>query len=652
MINRKKNGIAYGVALLAVIAMFAFIGCSGSETLDGTVSTTDLANYQKSFMSSYYAERGGIALGAKALTPFWRDEAKAAINVAYLTTTSFTALVASTSNSIANYPEINQTTSFTVTKSDAAYNVYDVVAITMYPAADDRAKYLEEYYVRDIGKNSSGYFDTAEHDGIWTVDDPIVEYVGGAWVQNQSARVRQTLYFDDGTVRSETIVRQSDSISNPVHFAAFDVSGSLDFSQTFYPATDANALFSSIVIYKVTPARSYSFWFWSGSSSQTILGVRYYTEFKDAAKYYGYTICFEKTLSEYITATESFPSTMTTVFVGSKHDTLAESVLRQKTVWDLDASGNAKLSTAVKTTNMKSRVVDVTGRKDFYVTQLDTDYSTLSGWDTTTIYVPTGSAEETLAADASKLTYLETRGTIENAGGTTIPIATENPGTGDVATLYASLTNGVYEASTTTATPTGGLQGTNSAWTFDGATKGTQITSSSSYELSTTGSVETWIYMNSIVDTAGIVHKGVAADFSDECYSLQLWGSSGTLAIVLDAPGTGNSYDLVTSKKNLNKAAWYHIVATWDTVSAKNICLYVNGSLSNSATPSTIAAAGVRNNTSDIVIGSQLPSKYSTLYGYFSFDGKIVGTKIYGTALTAAEVKANYDAYKSLTTGW
>jgi len=654
--RKRKAGVSMGfLVTVLVVAISVFSGCTTGSS-DGTPSGSELANYQKSFMSSYYAERRGTAGGAsdKALTPFWKvkpADAKATVNTAYLTSTSFTSLVASASNSIPDYPEINQTTAFVLTLYDAINHVYDVVATTSYPADDARASYVEEYYVKDIGM-SGGYYSFGAYDDTWDVNDPIVTDGGGSWVQDQTARVRQVLTFDNGTVRNETIVRQSDSTTNPVHFVAFDIDGSLDFSQVFYPATDTDAVFSSIVIYKVTPATNYGFWFWSGSSSQTILGIRYYTELADAAsgKYYGYTICFEKTVSEYATAAESFPATMTTVFVGSTHDTLSESVLRQKTAYAY-TGGIVDLSSAVKTTNMKSRVVDVTSAKDFYIEQLNSDYVTLSGWDTTTIGTPAGEAEA-IAEDATALAYLETRTVIEQADGSDLSIAVSST-TSDLSILYRSLTEGVYASTTNTTTPAGSLQGDRAAWTFDGKTIGQQIASSAAYQLSTTGSVEAWICMNTIVDTAGIVHKGVAADFSDECYSLQLWGNAGLVAIVLDHPGTGNSFDYIYSGTKLKAGKWYHIVATWDTATSKKICLYVNGSLSNSKTPSTtLQAAGCRNNDAGLVIGSQLPSIYSTLYGYFSFDGKIVGTRIYTTALTAAEVLANYNAYKDLTYGW
>ena len=162
-----------------------------------------------------------------------------------------------------------------------------------------------------------------------------------------------------------------------------------------------------MVVYSVTPGTSSNFWFWQGSQSQSILGIRYYTEFNQGGQSYSYTILFEKTLNTLSTQGVSTPLVWQTVFVGSQFDTLAESVLRQQATYNLDGNGNRILSSGTMTTNMQTRVVNITGQKDFFLQQLNTDYVSLSSWDTTTIYTPTGSAAEVLAGDPSK--FLNTR---------------------------------------------------------------------------------------------------------------------------------------------------------------------------------------------------------------------------------------------------
>jgi hypothetical protein len=172
--------------------------------------------------------------------------------------------------------------------------------------------------------------------------------------------------------------------------------------------------------------------------------------------------------------------------------------------------------------------------------------------------------------------------------------------------------------------------------------------------LGNTGTVEAWVYINQQVDTGGIVHKGVLADFTDEAWSLQFWGNQGQIAWVIDKPGSsGAQYDLLTSKINLNTKKWYYLVATWDaTVNPKYINLYINGTLNNTMLPSWTPNEADPANTSAIVIGSQLPTQYNATYGYFGFNGKINGVRIAATPMSATTVAANYATYLPQTVNW
>jgi hypothetical protein len=648
--NIKKAAL-FTIPLSILLAM---AGCNLFAPPTGPVSSNELTAFQKTFMSSYYVERGGRPGGARALTPFVStvstapSGARATVPVLQLTSYSFSN---PQPNPLVGYPEPGLTSSFTVTPYDAANHVYDVVVTTKYPATDAIKDYVEEYYVRDIGKNASGYFDPATPDGKWTVDDPIVKLAGGVWVQDQMARVRQILTFTDGTTRNEQIITQTNyGLPTPApKFASFDVNSSLDYSQLFVPASDSNAVFSSVVMYSVTPATTSNFWFWQGSQAQSILGIRYYTEFKDtvAGKYYTYTVLFEKTLDALSTTGVSTPQVWSTVFVSSQFDTLAESVLRQQVTFNLDANGNPSLATGVKTTNMQTRVANIAGLKDFYLQQMNTDYVTLRNWDTTTIYTPTGDVAEITAADSSKFLYSRTF-----AGGAGVSTTS---GLGDLASLYTSLQTGAANVQvTTTPLPNGPFLSGTEELQFNGTNKGTEISYDSKYELYPQGTIEAWIYIKQQMDTAGIVHKGVKADFTDECYSLQFWGNQGQLALVLDGTG-GASYDLLTSTINLNTGKWYYIVATWDrTASPQYMKLYIDGSLNNSMTP-TVAGAPQRDPSNPgLLIGSQLPSSYSPAYGYFTFNGALYGVKVYSNPLPPDEaaISSFYAANKGNTTNW
>jgi hypothetical protein len=638
--------------LIITAALVLVLGSCIVGSTSGTVTSNDIANFQKIFMSSYFAERGGQPGGAKALTPFlqvsWRSGARATIPVNKLTDNSFTNL---TPKSLVNYPEPGQTTSFTIVMRDVANNVYDITATTTYPAGDARSNYVEEYYIKDI---TPGNWSTP--DTVWTVDDPVVKLDAGTWVQDQKSRVAQVLTFADGTVRNETIVSSTNNWgsapTNLPKFASFDVSGSLDFGQFFYPTTDTGAQFSSVVVYSVTPSTNPDFWFWQGSQGQNVLGIRYYTEFKDtgAGKFYAYTILFEKTISTLSTQAVATPQTWQTVFVGSQFDTLAESVLRQQVTYDL-VGGDPDLNTGVRVTNMQSRVVNITGQKDFFLQELNSDYATLSGWDTTTVYTPSGDAAEILAGDPSKFLYGRTA--TEPSGGQPLAVASTS-GLGDLASLYTAIQEGALAQNTGTTIP-GAIPSTTQDLSFNGNQGSTQPYQAS-FDLSTKGTVEAWVYIKQQTDTGGIVHKGVDPTFSDECYSLQFWGNQGQVALVLDpttATGSGG-YDLLTSTINLNKNKWYYLVGTWDTTAATPYMrLYINGALNASKNPAEcVAHGGVRTNSSDLLIGSQLPVLYNVTYGYFGLNGAINGVRISSTATAAADILTFYNTYKGDTKDW
>ena len=433
---------------------------------------------------------------------------------------------------------------------------------------------------------------------------------------------------------------------------------SLDFSQLFYPATtnDSKVLFSSVVIYNITPSTTSTFWFWQGTQAQSILGIRYYTEYWDTTgkTFNSYTIAFEKTIDTLTTQGGTFSQTLTTVFVGSQFNTLAESVLRQQVAYTLDASNNLILSSGVKATNMQTRVANITGQKDFYLQQLNTDYVTLSSWATTTIYAPTGTVSEVVAADPSAFLYGRTQAIPANG----LPLAapagtTDTTGTGDLATLYTSIAEGAATITTGTVIPNS-IQPAGVEWLFNGA-QGTTLPNVPAYQLSTTGTVEAWVYINQQTDTGGIVHKGDMPDFSDECYSLQFWGNQGQVAFALDSTtATASSgYDLVTSTINLNTKKWYYLVATWDTTAATPyLNLYINGQLNKSIKPTNCTPLGARTNSSSLVIGSQLPVQYNAAYGYFGFNGKINGVRVFSTSSSAATVAANYATYVLQTANW
>jgi len=667
---------------ILVTALFAsctfFVGHQNAAT---TPSPDDIKLFQKSFMSSYYAERSGAPAGSpRALTPFFSDStsgAKATVPIPRLSSTSFATLLsaAAAARTISNYPEPGQTTVFTIAlvsvPSYPLIRVYDVIATTTYSPGDVRSSYVEEYYVQDVGLNgptSRPAWNTGtDFDGIWTIADPIVAKESGLWVthmdsilkQDPRARLRQILTFTDGSTRTETIISSSNASGHKYPASAFDINGSLDLSQATVPSVDdvdTNILFSSIVQYYVTPSINNNFWFWTGSNNQNILGIRYYTEVASGAvgtgTYTSYTTSYEKTLSNLTTTGGAFTTTLSGVSVGSSFSTLAESVLRQQVVYKLSSTGTPAYfvpdpTDAGKiTTNMKTRVVDVTGNSAFYLSQINNNYVSLS--------IPTANVDAILTANPNLNLFARTQ-VITPASGT-LPFAiatTDSAGSGALATLFTSITEQTA-SSPATGAPVSNLTGVSDvSYSFNGQ-QAMGLSTASTLDLSRAGTVEAWIYMSALTDTAGIVHNGAKVDFSDEGYSLQGWGAGGQIGIILDKkdPNPSGTYDCVLSSggyQNLAINNWYYVAATWD-IATKKILLYINGVLNSSGTMSQ-TATGVRHTTDQVVIGSQLPSLYSS-YGYFGLKGKIVGASVTGAALTATQIQAHYNTYQATTSGW
>ncbi len=581
-------------ALSASLAVSILLGsCSGfwdwlsndaGETPPRTPTSAEIEAYQTLFMSSYWAERGGAPASAagKALTPFLPRSAaasKATVPVDNLSDTSFATLAANppASNTIADYPEPGQSTVFTVASvsgTPAGTAVYDITATTSYASGDLRKTYVEEYYVQDLGLNTEAipYFSGATPDLTWTIDDPIVKKdESGNWtydtalefaevnqwlIRDQKARIRQVLTFQDGTTREETIVADSNSGGSLFAAKPFAVEGSLDLSQAFVPdkvEIGGDVLYSSVIVYNVTPATKPAFWFWEGSVEQSILGIRYYTEAKDEAleTYTAHTVSFEKVVSALVTTGGSMTTTLKGVTSGTEFDALAENVLRQQVVSTLDMSGaypTAVAGTGLITTNMRSRVVNITGSKDFYIDQLNKDAAKLTLLDTS-LYTPPGAAEELLAGKPELFAYMREQQVSPAEGSLPFAIETTNlSGTGVMAEVYTAITEGSY--STVPTAPASNVlpsadPAAGSVLTFNGQqSMGTLIASSAvttSNAMGSKGTVEAWIYIEAFTNTPGIVHKGEAVDFADECFSLQGWGSSGQMAIILDKPGSGNT---------------------------------------------------------------------------------------------------------------
>jgi len=155
--------------------------------------------------------------------------------------------------------------------------------------------------------------------------------------------------------------------------------------------------------------------------------------------------------------------------------------------------------------------------------------------------------------------------------------------------------------------------------------------------LDTEGTIEVVIKADSHQPFAGIVHKGVLKDFSDESYSLQFWGVNGSDGTVrFSVFNSTGGYAFVDSSTKLVIGNWYYIAAAWN---AADIKLYINGNLEDSV-PNTIGK--IRDSAGDLIIGAQLPVIFSSSYSNLVFNGTIDRVQITSSAKSDTEISNNY----------
>jgi len=169
---------------------------------------------------------------------------------------------------------------------------------------------------------------------------------------------------------------------------------------------------------------------------------------------------------------------------------------------------------------------------------------------------------------------------------------------------------------------------------FSGTQDHVNVSDSSSLDLSTGGTLEAWIKINSYTDFAGVIHKGDRRDWSDEAYSLQFWYSP-VGRVTLYVYGTSTQAQL-DSNTVLDTGNWHHVVGTWDQ-SGMQIC--VNGDLDTTGTQTTVA----RNTSGGVNIGSQLDEEYNSTYLNCPFDGLMDEIRISNIARSADWVKTCYN---------
>ena len=158
---------------------------------------------------------------------------------------------------------------------------------------------------------------------------------------------------------------------------------------------------------------------------------------------------------------------------------------------------------------------------------------------------------------------------------------------------------------------------------------------SDSLDLIGGGTVSVWVNPSVNTSFAGILHKGVETDFSDEAWSLQYWTDDKPAIFLYSESGIRKQ---ITAAEPLTTGTWHHLAATWGDETFR---FYVNGNLEGEIALTDFHP--IKNSSGDLIIGSQLPAQYNTSYGHLTFIGAIDSILIFNHQLSEEEVLDLYN---------
>ena len=662
------------IQILTILTILVFMSsCTLFNTPPKPAASSELSDFRAKYLTSFDILNGSFNQSGRALMPFnvpvvdgSQSQARATVPTSADPDPDFdfsNVAEGSANGSKANYPEVGQTSTWTVEETDVE-NVFFIKVTTTFPDYDPRDKQEEWYYIKST-------------DSHWTNADPVVKLVDFTVTDGpEGAKYREfnRLTFRDGSWQDEVIV---DVRNDPNGFAAFDVTASMEYPDVFFPITDTNAEYSSVVVYTRVYEDDPAYTFWSGKRVQSIVGVRYYTEYlnfigSDPSHLIGTTIAFEKAVTSIYTESGSFANTYSSLFLPELAENtdlafLSLSVVRQETTYVIDTYDDVTgaytldFDLSTRDTRAKARVVNIPLQQDNYITLINDEAETIST-ALDSLWIPQADDAYYISPASSPLVNTK----INNLAVTTddsqdISIIMSNVPVGDLGDLYIAVSEGTtstIEVLQENSIPND-LTGYPEPLEFTGS-QGFLIKNPDAtpytYTLTPAGTVQAWVLVDKQTRDGGIVHAGIRDDFSDEIISLQFIGNNNTPAFAIVAQGPKYTYDLVQSserlKKDNSKDLWYYLVATWDR-SINNLSIYVNGVLRGSTTFNNIKTTSTFAVASPVVVGSQFYDDTQViLSGYYGTDGKINGVLIENRAWTAAEILTFYNANQAKTAFW
>jgi parallel beta-helix repeat protein len=200
--------------------------------------------------------------------------------------------------------------------------------------------------------------------------------------------------------------------------------------------------------------------------------------------------------------------------------------------------------------------------------------------------------------------------------------------------------NGVYVDGPTLGLASVFGSGQGSAVGFNGGTD-TVTVSSTALDLTETVTLSAWIKPTAFATTwQPIFYKGVG-DYMHRTYTVWL-NSSGY--ILLDSFDGSNERTLASPSGSVPLNVWTHIAVVMDR-STGTAEIYINGALAASAAPGAFPEVPAQDSAAEPLYIGYTPEN-SPQFGIFRYTGEIDEAAVFNTALTAAQVNAQYNAGK------
>lgn len=189
---------------------------------------------------------------------------------------------------------------------------------------------------------------------------------------------------------------------------------------------------------------------------------------------------------------------------------------------------------------------------------------------------------------------------------------------------------------TNTPTATAGVVG--QAYDFDGSSEYLSVTDAATLDFTTSAdfTLSGWFRRESSASDDTVVAKRNGIANTDDGYICYIDDTTDKLTCEMSEAGGTDEFQLETIQ-TFTDNAWHHFALVWDDDSASGTDIYIDGIATSATETGTITNIGDLSNAVAFRAGAE-----SDAGG--PFDGKLDEIRVYSRVLTAAELKAQYEA--------